>query len=94
MGVSKDSKKLGKVNGYTFRETTFVFILVSPSQWGSILKREKPCSSNSKILSFKIRPHFGRAALSREVDRKTRKLFPLVSMVEKHGGLPIHVMYR
>ena len=44
-----------------------------------------------RICSFKIICSFKRAALSREVNRKSQKLFPFVKIIENHGGVLVHL---
>ena len=39
-----------------------------------------------QILSSKSRPHYQRASLSSEENRKLQKLFPLVKVAEQYGG--------
>ena len=39
-----------------------------------------------QVLSFKDGSLFGMVPLSREANRKSKKLFPFEKMVEKHGG--------
>ena len=58
---------------------------------GSTLKGNNLLPSE-QILSFKSRPHFHfvRASLSKEANRKSKKLFPFVKMVENQESVPIH----
>ena len=41
-----------------------------------------------QILSFKSRPHFGRAMSTKEANRKSRKLFPFAKMAKRLGVYP------
>ena len=34
---------------------------------------------------------FKRGILSRKAIRKSQRLFPFVKMIEKHGGVPLHL---
>ena len=43
----------------------------------------KEFASKEQILSYKSRPYFERAALSRKANRKSQKLFPFAKMAEK-----------
>ena len=49
------------------------------SIWGSTLG-----GNNLFLYSFKSRPHVGRPALSRETNRKTEKLYPLVKTLRPY----------
>ena len=46
-----------------------------------------------QILSFKSKPQFGRAnpMSPAKPNRKSLKLFPFVTLREKHGDVPIHL---
>lgn len=46
-----------------------------------------------QIYSFKSRPQFQWAKPSKGADRKSHKLFPLVNMAEKRGGVHSHLRY-
>ena len=45
------------------------------------------------FLSFRSRTHFKSASLFSKATRKSQKVFPLVKIVEKYGGAPIHSNY-
>ena len=58
------------------------FKVCLPSEWWSTFK-EKNLLLKEQFFSVKSRhPHFTVAASSREVNRKSQKLFPFVKMVE------------
>ena len=79
------------MNGYTFRgRNSVIFNLTSLANRGQHL-RERISALKSRILFFKSRPCFKRAALSRKANSKSEKLFPFVSMIVNHGGVLIHL---
>ena len=56
------------------------------------LLTERICTPSGVIFSIKGKPHFGRALLSREVRRKSRKLFLFIKIAEKHISVTIHII--
>ena len=72
------------------RSNSVIFIIIYfPSQEGFTIK-EKNLLLLLHIVSFMSKPRSGRAMLVRGANRKSRKLFPLEKMTDKHGGVPIH----
>ena len=71
-------------------EATLPFSVSLPSQMGSPLKGMN-LLLEEQILSFKSRPHSGRAMSFMEISWKSRSLrsFPFVKMARNHGGVPI-----
>ena len=75
------------MNEYTVRgSNSFIFSFTSHLIKGQFLKK--------RILFFKSRPYFERAALSRKANRKSQKLFPFVKVIENHGGVLTHLNYH
>ena len=72
-------------------EATLPFSVSLPSQLGSSLKGTN-LLLQEQILSFKSRPHSGRAMSFMELSWKSRSLrsFPFVKMARNHGGVHVH----
>ena len=77
---------LFKAYGYTFRGSNpVIFIFASLLKCGLLLKE--------RILSFKSKPHLGRAMSAKKANRQSQKLFPLVKwwcwlyVRAMHGGV-------
>ena len=66
-----------RMDGYTFRRSNSYFHFRRPSYWGSTFVKEL-----EKILFFKSRPYFERAALSRKANR-SQKLFPFLARLDE-----------
>ena len=79
-----------KVYGYTFRGSNCHLHICFLSQEGFTLNG-KNLLLLEYILSFQSRPQFGRAMSAREATMKSRQLFPLVKMTEKHGCVHIRL---
>ena len=45
-----------------------------------------------QILSFKSNSQFGRTVSTREANRKSRMLFPVVKNMDKHEGVSINLI--
>ena len=75
-------KELNSLSG----EATLSFSFCLSYLCGQILK-----IIQEQILPFKSRPLIGRALLCREANRKSQKLLLFVKMVEKHGGVSVHL---
>ena len=71
-------------------ETTPIFIFATRLIKWSTLKGNNLLPLE-QILSFKSRPYFDRAALSKKANKKSQKLFPFIKMIENHGGVLIHL---
>ena len=74
------------------RDATLLLSLL-PFISGATLK-EKNLLPWEQLVSFKSRPYFERAALSRKENRNSQKLFPFVKMIESHVRVPRHIKNR
>ena len=75
---------MGTISG----EITLSFTYLLPFSRGvySLRKERAPCEENSFLQS---KSQFGIVMSDREINTKPRKLFPVVKMTGKHGGVPV-----
>ena len=83
------------VNGYTHRGSNcrgsnwhFSFAIAIPFIGVQLFKKRNFFGANSFLLVY---ISFGGVWLSRESNRKTKKLFPLDKMTEKYDSISIHL---
>ena len=78
-----------RLYGYTFRGSNSCHLhnCFPLFQLGDQLSKERICSLNEQIPSFKSRSLFGKVLLARKINRKSQKLYFFVKISEKQGGL-------